>query len=843
MQGQKSFKTILTYFQHFFKTKTTEKIIEFKDEWISSQLFWQRTREKSIQLQKLFFQHFQRELHPGECIGLASHRTLETLSDMLAILFAGGAFVPFNTNALKEQKQFIFNDAEIAVYLDNGCINLVAQELSFSLLYDIKSPVSQLNVDHILPSQLAYIMYTSGSSGKPKGVKISHAALWHYCKWVHSLDVLHECQRIDFSTNLTFDAAITTSLVVLAAGKTISICPEETKVSPQKFINYLIEKKIDLCKCTPSFFRQLRIESEYSKIIIPQSLKWLLTGEEMQAKDTALWLQMHPHHIFYNSYGPTEATVTCSKFKIDITNIEQFKLKIPIEKDSRSCQFIVTDSDLNPVPNGVKGELCIGGTILASGYLNRPEETNKSFVYDRNNNLLYRTGDEVMATSDGFIYYFGRLDSQVKIRGIRIELSDITSALCSLQGIVDARVIAFKKNDSLQLFAFLVSQSQNLEDHILIKNVKAEFGEKYSTLLMPDYFLFLDKIPTNSSGKSDIAVLENLARQYSLKTKKQLATNPLEISLLQIWRETLPPNKMGIDTDFFALGGHSLLAMEVTDRINDQLNTNLQPNILFQNPTIRKLAKAIEDTSASHSLHHISHSSSGPVLCFIHPATGLAHLYYVLKSELENYDFYVMSNDRFGNQVNCYQSIEEMAHSYLQILLQHCPNRSYIIGGFCMGGVVAYEMVKQLQAQRKQSNVALILIDSFKLKYKSSDEERNIYNKMQLQLRSLPEESVLGQKIIHELDHNHELVVAYQQKKLTSDCLFIECKDLLPEEKMNKNFYTLKNENLGWNLSDSQRILIKKEIIAYHRTLFIDDNAIHSLGNSIKEFITLLQYT
>ena len=181
-----------------------------------------------------------------------------------------------------------------------------------------------------------------------------------------------------------------------------------------------------------------------------------------------------------------------------------------------------------------------------------------------------------------------------------------------------------------------------------------------------------------------------------------------------------------------------------------------------------------------------------------------------------------------------------MAESYIQILLKHCPNRSYIIGGFCMGGVVAFEMVKQLKNNYGIKNSALVLIDSFKLNNKFSDQEKVNYNKEQLKLRNIPEDSVLAQKIVFELNHNQKLVVNYFQESLNFPCLFIECTELLPSDLDNKNISELKKSNLGWDFSVSNNFIYKRKVNALHKNLFLEESAIKALGVEIKEFCSLL---
>lgn len=828
--------TILDAFYQTAQNRSDKKQIEFNNEFLTVSNFWQKVQVKSNRLRDIFKQYLQHELLPGECIGIASSRSLETLSDMVAILFAGGAFVPYNPNDPKERIHYVLNNANVKLKLCHGIVHFNEHDLSIPLIqetdYNPTLPTTSIKAPL---TQLAYLMHTSGSSGLPKGVKISHRALWHYYKWFGSFEFIQTSKRFDFSTNLTFDASMTTTLVALAYGKTISVCPEEIKNSPSAFLQYLIQKKIDFCKCTPSYFRLLLNESQISQVKISQTMNWLLTGEEMSPHDTAAWLELHPHHIFYNSYGPTEATVTCSKFKIDRHNINNFITNIPIEMNSRACHFHIVDTKMRQVPHGIKGELCIEGPILADGYQNKPQETNKSFVKGENGCLWYRTGDLVMSRPNGSIFYFGRTDNQVKIRGIRVELEEIRYVICSLDDISDAKVIVNKVQGIIQIFAFIVPKHRVSDASSFCNKVQHYLLTKIPAAITPEHLIILEKLPSNLAGKVDIQSLRAIAENSSFKIGKMLVANPLEMSLLQIWRESLPPNKIGTDTNFFHLGGHSLLAMVVMDKINRYLNSSLPPNLIFQKPTIRELGQAICNKQANHNLHHLCHSQNGPVLFLIHPATGMAHVYHDLRESLREIDFYALSNDRFGDLQSPYASIEEMASSYIKTLTMHCPKGPYIIGGFCTGGVVAFEMIRQLESAG-QGPCALILIDSFKLHDLGSQQERDTYNKSQLELKGINENSDLGQKLVYELNHNRNLVVNYHLEPYTGRCLFLKCKHLDPEDIHHHSLKQLKKYDNGWALSLTSALVKKIEINATHRTLFRDATIIQNVGKEISQF-------
>lgn len=830
--------TILDIYSQVAITNSSKTLIEFGNEGLSASAFWHTVKIKACQLQEILNEHFKHPPNSNKSIGISGSRSLETLSDMVAILFSGFSFVPYDPHDPKDRINYILNDANINVRLNHGKVYFSDDDIGIPLAQGMNKTLILYNDIRVNPDQCAYIIYTSGSTGKPKGVRISHRALWHYTQWFGSLELNGLCQKIDFSTNLAFDAAITTSLVALANDKSIYVCPREIKNSPHAFLNYLIEKEIDLCKSTPSYFKLLLKESLYSQVKIPQDMIWLLGGEEMNQKDCATWLELYPSHCFYNSYGPTEATVTCSKFKVDKNNIEDFQNNIPIEKNSRSCWFHIVDSNMREVPYGVKGELCIEGPILANGYQNKPKETNSAFVKNADGGLWYRTGDQVMSLTDGTIYYFGRQDEQVKIRGIRVELDEIRQVICSLKYIADARIIINKDQTPLQLFAFITPSNLEINKVVLCDKVHRYLLRKIPAALVPQHIIVLDKLPLNNAAKVDIQALCALAKNHSIKEGKMLVTCPFEMSLLGIWREYLPLNKIGTDSNFFNLGGNSLLAMEVMDKINSLHNISLPPDLIFQKPNIRELSQAICDQNLNTNLYHFHHCQEGPALFMIHPATGIAHIYQGLNKFLEFIDFYGLSNDRFGDLENPYETIEDMASSYIKILMQHRPNGPYILGGFCTGGVVAFEMIRQLK-HKGNLPMGLVLIDSFNLQHMGSQKERKVYNQNQLKLGGISEGSYFGQKLIYELEHNRHLAVKYQPCSFSTDCLFFECQNLDSEDISQDYLIKLKNSLNGWqDFLDPARI--KRVVLnASHQSIFRDEQVISSLGKEINQFIHL----
>lgn len=832
-------RTILDQYREIADRQTTGRLIECRDECLSAQEFWRLAQSKARRLKRAFCAFFGRDLEPGEPIALASTRTLDTLSDLIAILSAGGAFVPFNPHDPDERVGHIFNDSGAKLRVDGGSVICNESGAKVSLAGPLDDADTDLSSP--APSQLAYIIYTSGSTGKPKGVRVSHGALRHYFDWFASLDVMTGVRRVDFSINLTFDASITTSLVALACEKAISVCPEEIKNSPRAFISYLNEARIDLCKCTPSYFKLLTNEMSQFGSRVAHPVTWLLSGEEMDGKDTAAWLESHPTHVFYNSYGPTEATVTCSKFRVDSGNIATVSARIPIAQRERSAIFHILNGDMRPVAPGTPGELFLEGPVLADGYQNNPQKTAQAFVRGADGRVLYRTGDQVSRLADGTTYYHGRLDDQVKVRGVRVELGEIRHIICTHPAVLDAKVIAQAVDGFAQLAAFVVPKSRDSGEERLREMLQQHLSRLLPAEMMPQSLTILAALPYNDAGKVDAAKLRSMLEVQPVRREKKLVVSPLEMSLLNIWRRCLPGKRIGADSHFFDLGGHSLLAMDVMDRINRHFDSALPPDLLFQHPTIRALAQAIAERKGATSLHHFVHQERGARVVLIHPATGLVMPYAALEAHMPAVDFYGLSSDRFGDQKRVYASLEDQAQAYLRYLDPLLDGRPLILGGFCTGGALAYEMANQLEREGKRAE-GLILIDAYKLQSYGSQASREATCRAFLSNVGIDFHSTLGQRIADEMDQNRRLVAEYRPRPRQGRTLFLQCARIDDDDVNSEHQRRLAPLLNGWTGSIDVHTLSHLTVKASHKTIMNDDASLKEVGTAIGDFIDVLSH-
>ena len=444
-------------------------------------------------------------------------------------------------------------------------------------------------------SNLAYVIYTSGSTGIPKGVQIEHKSVINYSLWFHDYTGIHTGDCIDFSANYSFDISITSVLVPLLFGLTISICTEDHKKNLQDYLLYLNINKINIIKITPSYFKALIIEAQKISIPLPHLKHIILGGESLYKDDCIAWLEIYPSHFLYNEYGPTEVTVAASQFKITATDILSLPERVPIGLPGPNMTYYLLSPNNQLVNNGEIGELHVGGIGIARGYLNQPELTQTRFIknpLNPNNNkeILYKTGDLCRQLEQNIFEYIGRIDDQVKIRGHRVEPREIEKYLLDDKNIDNAVVLAREDyNKEKRLIAYYILKKS--EHRIAANKIKARIQRFLPDYMIPSIFVELDFFPLNANGKLDKHALP--IPKFKTNHRYQAPKSLLEKSLAEIWANELAIKPIGLEDDFFELGGHSLAAARIISQINSTLSIDLHLKDFYQAPTIKKLAQQI----------------------------------------------------------------------------------------------------------------------------------------------------------------------------------------------------------------------------------------------------------
>ena len=535
-------------------------------------------------------------------VGICLERSLEMIVAMLAILKAGGAYLPIEPTTPKERKAVMLEDAQAKVLLtQKRLMETLPKTQANVVCIDSEIPTfSDSYTAHISAENLAYIIYTSGSTGTPKAVAIEHRQLLNYLYGIQ--EKLNLPAGASFATVSTFAADLGNTAIfpALCFGGSLHIISQERATNAEALAEYFRRNSIDVLKIVPSHLSAL-LNSPQAQFILPQK-RLILGGEPVEWNLIEKIRDLSPNCLLFNHYGPTETTVGVLTYAINFDKIKADYETVPLGLPIANTQIYILDSNLQPVPIGMAGELHIGGDNLARGYLNRPETTAEKFitnVFDTQpEKRLYKTGDLARYLPDGNIEFIGRIDNQVKIRGFRIELAEIEQAIRQHPDIAEAVVVVRKEEnaDQKRLVAYLVPHQKQTPTHSELRNfLKAKLPD----YMMPSAFVNLKTLPLTSNGKIDRQSLPAPDETPPELTQNFVAprTNAEQL-LATIWTEVLKIEKVGIFDNFFELGGHSLLATQVISRIRQTFEVELSLQSLFESPTVADLAVAITQKQA-----------------------------------------------------------------------------------------------------------------------------------------------------------------------------------------------------------------------------------------------------
>ena len=527
-------------------------------------------------------------------VGVLMERSANWIVALLGILKAGGVYVPLDGSYPAGRLRFMVEDAEIRLLLtQSGQPRIEASEVVF-LDQDwewLESESTENPENFTQAEDLAYLMYTSGSTGQPKGVGVPHRAINRLVRNTNYVK-FDESDRVAQISNASFDAATFEIWGALLNGSRLVVLEKETALSPKELKKQLVEHEISAMFLTTALFNQTAL----SRPEIFASLKYMIFGG-----DTADPRAVHrvlgegrPEHLV-NAYGPTENTTFTTWYDAQESDIGA--RMIPIGQPLSNTEVWVLDQQSRMVPVGVPGELCIGGDGLARGYIGRPELTAEKFVphpYSRHLGArLYRTGDLVRYREDGNIEFLKRMDQQVKVRGFRVELGEIESTLNQYRAVMESIVVDRKDSSGdIRLIAYFVPEV-GVEPTSL--ELLTFLQEKLPSYMLPSAFMAIKEIPLTPNGKVDRRALP-APEQIEVSTAGFIAPRTeMEQLVAEIWCEILGITQVGADSNFFDLGGHSLLATRVMNRIRERCGVELPLRVLFEFPTVVSLAAKLDD--------------------------------------------------------------------------------------------------------------------------------------------------------------------------------------------------------------------------------------------------------
>ncbi len=547
---------------------------------------------------------------PESRVGLCLERSLELPVAALAVLKAGGAYVPLDPEHPAARLRFVLEDAGIAVLVTRGELLARLPEVSCRLaLLDIA-----LNNDAALASEplggpddadlLAYVLYTSGSTGTPKGAGVTHANLARLFASAREIAPFRPDDVWSIFHSFAFDFSVWELWGALLHGGTAVVVPHWVARSPEAFLELLAAEAVT-CLCqTPAAFCQLlrALEADPGRPLALRTV--MLAGEALEAATLAPWLALPvaASARLVNLYGITETTVLISHREMTAADRGQPRSRIGRPLSHFSLHLV--DRRFEPVPAGVTGEIAVGGAGVGRGYLGRPDLTAARFVPDpfaaTPGARLYRTGDLGRRLPDGDVEFLGRIDHQVKVRGLRIELGEIEAALARQPGVREAVVVVRSDRSDgsdRSLVAYLTGAPT-----LAHSELRAALGAELPDYMVPAAFVLLEKLPLTTSGKVDRRALPEPERLRPELAEEYLAPRtPTEELLAGIWRELLPVDRVGALDDFFALGGHSLLAARLASRLRERLRLEVSAQVVFQSPTLAGLAGSLDEMRAAGS--------------------------------------------------------------------------------------------------------------------------------------------------------------------------------------------------------------------------------------------------
>ncbi|MGC1676242.1 MAG: amino acid adenylation domain-containing protein [Candidatus Binataceae bacterium] len=664
---------------------------------------------------------------PEVPVGICVAHSLEAIVGLLGILKAGGVYTPMDPAYPKDRIAFMMDKAEVAVLLTQERLRsgLPERDAKMVCLDSDWEAIARESAENpialTMPENLAYVIFTSGSTGEPKGVLVSHSSTVEHCLNIQKYYDLTSDDRVLQFASLSFDVSLEQILPTLLVGATLTIMPTDVW-DLTEFHKSIAKADLTVLNLPTSYWHELARKwadlAELTPSIQPRL--FVVGGDTMLPEFLDLWQRSPMSSIrLLNAYGPTETTITATAFDTSAQPNEHSKRRrVPIGRPFPNRETYILNKYGNAVPVGIQGELYIGGSGLARGYLKRPDLTVEKFTPNpfgvEGGARLYKTGDLARYLPDGNIEFLGRMDHQVKIRGFRIELGEIETVLRQHHTVREAIVSAREDGSGEQhLVAYVVVQGRPLaSDNELREFLK----EKLPDYMVPAIFEPLDKLPLMSNGKVDRGALPEPKRTRSERGKEFVAPrNALELQLSNLWEEVLGIRPVGVKDNFFELGGHSLAAVRLFALIEKRLGKKVPLATLFQGATVEHLASILRQHAKevpSSSLVPIQPNGKRSPLFLIHPAGGHVFPYVHLANSLDpDQPCYGLQARGLEEGQEPHTRIEDMAAFYIDAMRSVQAEGPYFLGGWSMGGVVAFEMAQQLRVQG-QRTALLALLDT-----------------------------------------------------------------------------------------------------------------------------------
>jgi amino acid adenylation domain-containing protein len=684
--------------------------VKFNDE----QLTYTQLNQKANQLAAFLIAN---NVKPNDKVAISMDRSADLIVALLAIIKAGATYIPLDPVFPINRINYMLEDSAAVVLITfnmyKGQYISNAKEIILDDIWtNLKSyPGTDPDI-HVKGEDLIYILYTSGSTGQPKGVQIKHYNLVNFLYSMQKQPGLTAADKLLAVTTISFDIAGLELWLPLITGAQIVLADADAAKDGNALLDIISKEKITVMQATPYTWRimlEAGWKTEKLKVICGGEALPMDLARRILERATSLW----------NVYGPTETTIWST-----IKQITAQDSVISIGKPIDNTSIYILDKYLNPLAAGTAGEIYIGGEGIAHGYLNQPELTAQKFVPDpfsvEPGARMYSTGDLGTFAADGNLMYLSRVDAQVKIRGYRIETGEIEFNLTKEQSIKQAVVVARADNNKVdKLVAYVVLNDNAVngaDNNDLVHQWRDNLRLSVPDYMVPDNFVVIDVMPMTPNGKVDKKALA--ARNVIVTDTAHYVAPRTDVEKLvtDMWTELLGIENVGIHDDFFELGGHSLIAVQVMARIEKETGKRLPLAVLFENSTVEKLALMLEMDGKSitwDSLVPIKPTGTKVPLYIVHGAGLNVLLFNTLAKHMdEDQPVFGLQAKGLNGVDEPLVKLEDIAAHYIAAIKVQNPSGPYALAGYSFGGVIAYEMARQLEALNNEVRM-LAMFDTY----------------------------------------------------------------------------------------------------------------------------------
>lgn len=667
---------------------------------------------------------------PTQTVAVSGGRTFATVAAFLGVLASGRVLLSIDPALPVERKKTMLREAEARLLIGVGLAPDLRSQLDDEIqTLNVEEDGSSLpltNAEHpalpeVTPEEPAYIFFTSGSTGVPKGIKGLHKGLSHFIVWQGSEFGIGPADRHSQLTALSFDVVLRDVFLPLAHGATLCLPQPSDELNPRAILSWLEQERVTVIHTVPSLARSW-LKDVPSGVSLPSLRRVFFAGEPLTDALVNRWREAFPKtEEIINLYGPTETTLAKCFYRVpreDMTEGVQ-----PIGAPLPNTQILILDDQGRQCAPLEPGEITIRTPFRTVGYINNPEAQTKAFIRnpytDDCRDLLYRTGDLGKYRHDGVLEIMGRIDGQVKVRGVRIEPGEIEAALTRHEDISEALVTAGKSDEDTFLVAYFVPAAEPASpegrEQLSVRQLRRFLDNLLPANMVPSVFVQLEALPLNPNGKVNRHELPPAETNIPLGVAFAQPERPVERTIAAIWQNVLGVERVGLDDSFFDLGGHSLSAVEVVRRAQAELSMPVALPMLFNYPTVRGFAEAIENNAGVGDEPIVvplqTEGTSPPLYCVV----GV-HIYYDLAQALSPtvpvYGVILPYEEQFFEMgPDATPSVEHMASEYVAAIKENTPEGPYCLAGISFGGVLAYEISQQLRSLGDEVAV-LALFDS-----------------------------------------------------------------------------------------------------------------------------------